>query len=380
MVGKLALYVSEGPDLVHYSVNPETGDLTRHETVTVPEIVQYAWVHPTERLIFVASSDGWAGRNHHLTAFRIKPNFGLSQVGNWLPVPHRPIHLTVDATGRYLLAGYNNPSTVSVHTIGADGSIGEPLEQPSAVEAGNYLHQIRLLPSNSAAVVVARGTHKEGFSPEEGSLRLFSFDRGILTLQQTVVSPDEFGPRHLDFHPTMPWVYVSLEPQNALQVFVVDDGRFSASPIFSQSTLATPENVATRQLAGAIHVHPNGRYVYVANRADGRIEHQGVDVFSGGENSIAVFEIDQDSGAITAIQHADPKGFYVRCFALDPSGRILVTASLSDMDVFEDGAVRHKPRTITVFRVEPNGTLAVLRRHDVDTHGKNQWWAGFART
>jgi len=27
-----------------------------------------------------------------------------------------------------------------------------------------------------------------------------------------------FGPRHLDFHPTQPWVYVSIERQNQLYV------------------------------------------------------------------------------------------------------------------------------------------------------------------
>ena len=33
-----------------------------------------------------------------------------------------------------------------------------------------------------------------------------------------------FGPRHLDFHPSKPWIYVSLERQTALNTGITDFG------------------------------------------------------------------------------------------------------------------------------------------------------------
>jgi 6-phosphogluconolactonase (cycloisomerase 2 family) len=374
MTSQLALYVSQGPDLVHYSIDLDDATLSRHETVSAPQVIQYAWVHPTNRFIYAASSIGMDGKEHHLTAFRIGPDGKLSQNGEPVRLAHRPIHLTIDATGRYLLTGYNKPSTATVHHIESGGRIGQIIEQPKSIDAGNYLHQIRLLPSNRGAVIVARGTHRPGLPTDPGSLKLLKFHDGILTNVDTVAPNHEFGPRHLDFHPAKPWVYVSLEHENELQVFESQNDRFSHDSLFSRSLLAEPNNVRPRQLGGAIHVHPNGRYVYVANRADYRIEREGTKVFGGGENSIAVFEIDQYTGEATRIQLADPQSFYIRCFAMDPSGTILVTVSLIDMNVLEDDAVRHVSRTITIFQVGSDGTLTLRRKYDVDTAGKNQWW------
>ena len=38
-----------------------------------------------------------------------------------------------------------------------------------------------------------------------------------------------FGPRHLDFHPSRSWIYVSLERQNALAMFSHEAGTLTAT-------------------------------------------------------------------------------------------------------------------------------------------------------
>ena len=65
-------------------------------------------------------------------------------------------------------------------------------------------------------------------------------------------------------------------------------------------------------LGGAIHVHPGGRFAYVSNRADGTVEHRGEQVFNGGENSIAVFALDPQSGEPRRIQNAPTQGIHAR--------------------------------------------------------------------
>jgi len=77
----------------------------------------------------------------------------------------------------------------------------------------------------------------------------------------------EFGPRHLDFHPTKPWMYVSIETQNKMDMYVMDGGRVNPERAYRAETLAEPHNIRARQAAGTVHVHPNGRFVYGANRA-----------------------------------------------------------------------------------------------------------------
>ncbi len=44
------------------------------------------------------------------------------------------------------------------------------------------------------------------------------------------IAPDgdrNFGPRHLDFHPTKPWMYVSIETQNKMYTYKMEAGRIN---------------------------------------------------------------------------------------------------------------------------------------------------------
>ena len=131
------------------------------------------------------------------------------------------------------------------------------------------------------------------------------------------------------------------------------------------------------QIAGTVHVHPNGRYVYVANRGDALASFEGQKVFLGGENNIAVFEVDPNTGEPTLIQHADTHGFHARTFACDPSGRVLMAANLEPRLVREGDRVRLQPATIACYRIGADGRLSFVRAYDVDTDGKLQFWSGF---
>jgi len=40
-----------------------------------------------------------------------------------IKLKYRPIHLSVDAAGEYVLVAYNFPASITVHKIKGDGSI-----------------------------------------------------------------------------------------------------------------------------------------------------------------------------------------------------------------------------------------------------------------
>ena len=163
-----------------------------------------------------------------------------------------------------------------------------------------------------------------------GSLKFFSFKDGQLANRVTV-APDGgfgFGPRHLEFHPKLPFVYVSRERENKLNVYRLVDGVIDPQALFVKETLAAPDKIVSRQSACTLHAHPNGRFLYLANRAFDSVKVDGKDVFPGGENNIAVFAIDQTTGEPTAIQNEDVRGVYPRTFALDPSARMLAVTDV----------------------------------------------------
>ena len=173
-------------------------------------------------------------------------------------------------------------------------------------------------------------------------------------------------------------MYLTLERQNKLQMYQkAADGTLSDAPTFSKDTLTDPAHVHPGQTTSSIHVHPNGRFVYLGNRSAGTTRDGSQMVFAGGENSIGVFEINQTTGEPTLIQNADTRGFTPRTFALDPSGRVLVVANQVSMQVREGSSVKTVPGGLTVFKIQSDGKLEFVSKYDLDVRDdKALFWAG----
>src|SRR6202035_5133157 len=104
-----------------------------------------------------------------------------------------------------------------------------------------------------------RGHDPAGPKPEDpGALKLFGFKDGVLSNAQSVAPNGGygFGPRHLDFHPSKPWVYVSLERENRLDMFTLEGGRLSPEAAFRENNLSRPVPAGARHDVGAVHVYP----------------------------------------------------------------------------------------------------------------------------
>jgi 6-phosphogluconolactonase (cycloisomerase 2 family) len=207
---------------------------------------------------------------------------------------------------------------------------------------------------------------------------VFHFQNGQLT-NVASVAPNGgygFGPRHVDFHPSQPWVYVSLERENKMDMFSRDGDSLSPLPRFRKDTLARPNATLSRQAAGTVHVHPNGRFVYGVNRADTTTEFNGQQVFVGGENTIVTYTINQETGEPTLIDHTETRGIHCRTFHIDPSGRLLVAAHIRPLLVREGAQVRHVPACLSVFRIGNDGRLDFVRQYDVDVGNNTMFWMG----
>jgi len=386
MTGRVALYSAVDEDLTHYEVDVDSAVLAKRKTVKTPAHVQYAWPHPSRQYLYVATSNrgpGLKGDLNHLSAFRIdRASGGLAPHGEPQTLPHRAVHICVDASGSYVLSAHNLPqSGITVTRIHPDGTLGAHVPQAESLYYGTYPHQVRIAPSNRTTILADRGnrdTYAKGAEP--GALRLYRFENGRHS-DPVVIAPGGghgFSPRHLDFHPNRPWVYVSLESQSMLHMFRMAGDGLEPDPAFVRDTLADRANARPRQLAGTIHVHPNGRVVYLANRSDQTVERDGRKVFGGGENSIVAFALDTVTGEPTLLQHADTGcRHHVRTFALEPGGRLMAAASIKPMAVQDGGQVVTVPAALAMFRVAADGKLEFVRKYDVDTGGgRTQYWMG----
>jgi len=216
MANKVALYASVGPDLTQYDLDVDAAILVRRGTVSLPANVHYVWPHQSRRFLYVATSDsasgigGFIGTKNHVSAYRIDPATGaLTAHGAPVPLPTRPIHMSTDIPSEYILVAFSNPSGLRVYRVNEDASAGSEVAQNAAVDPGIYAHQVRAGLDNSRVILVSRGHDAAGGKPEEpGALKVFDWGGGQLADEKSIAPGGGygFGPRHLDFHPTKPWV------------------------------------------------------------------------------------------------------------------------------------------------------------------------------
>jgi len=297
--------------------------------------------------------------------------------GDPAPLPSRPIHTSVDADGKFLLTAYNNPSNLTVHRINADATVGAPVAQPEKLDTGIYAHQVLAAPGNRTVILVTRGNHPEGAKPEDpGALKTYRFDNGVLTNLASIAPGNGpgaglgFGPRHLDFHSTQLWAFVSIERQNKLYVYKLDaDAGLAREPMFIKDTLANPASPAA-QGAGPIHVHPSGKFVYLTNRTFPASGAGSRKIAEGGENTVVAFAIDAKTGEPKRLQNIEGHGVQLRTFGIDPGGGMLAVASVMPLT---DGSL---PAGIMTYRIGCDGRLDFVRKYDVDVGNAQQFWSG----
>jgi 6-phosphogluconolactonase (cycloisomerase 2 family) len=380
MNARSVYYASVGPLLKYFDVDVEGAELRERGAVTLPAKIQYAWPHPSGRCLYVVSSDGGpgiAGDKNFANAFTIDSQSGaLHPHGEPAALPSRPIHTSVDRSGGYLLTAYNDPSAVTVHRLGPDGKIGPSVAQPSDLDTGIYAHQILTTPSNRRVLLVTRGNNAAGAKPEDpGAIKTFDFAAGVLRNLASIAPGTGlgFGPRHLDFHPSKPWAFVSVERQNKLYVYALDDTTgLARDPLFVRETLSNAKAVV-EQGAGPIHIHANGKFVYLTNRTFPARPGGARETSRGGEDNIVVYAIDQASGEPRPIQHIDGHGIQLRTFGIDTSGRLLVVASIMPKP---RGDGTNIPAVMTLFRIAADGTLTLARKYDVEVGNELQFWSG----
>jgi 6-phosphogluconolactonase len=118
------------------------------------------------------------------------------------------------------------------------------------------------------------------------------------------------GPGRLVFHPTGKWAYSLNEIANIVDVLAWDAEGGVLTSLQNISTL--PEGNSGSNTTATVAVDSAGRFVYASNR---------------GDNSIAVFSIDDHDGKLKPVQRMDCGGKTPRHFTFDPGNEWLLVAN-----------------------------------------------------
>ena len=304
--------VSKG--IYHCLLNTKTGKLTDPELMAEVSGPGFLAMHPNgERLYAV----GTLNEVPSVIAYEIRKDGSkvALQYENSVPIGDGgAAHVAVNRSGSVLLTAQYGGGSVAIYRLDQEGRL---LEQTGLIQ-----HE------GGSGVVENRQTtphaHWVGFSPDQR----FAFvpdlgldqvviykvdeDQGSLAPHGVANVPPGGGPRHMKFHPNGRWIYVLNEL--ALSVTVFDYDSQSGQMTAKQTLASVPAEQLVREKfasASEVRVHPNGRFLYSANR---------------GHDTITVYQIHQETGELTVVEREHIRGATPRNFNLDPTATWLIAA------------------------------------------------------
>jgi 6-phosphogluconolactonase len=298
----------------HFKLDFSTGALTAAGGASGVANPSFVAVSPDKKFLYAIGEAALKGKKGGAVAsFSIDEKTGaLTLLSEQSSVGNGPCYVTADKTGKVVLVANYGGGSIASLPVGADGKLGEAAtfvqHTGSSINKGNqagpHAHSINVSPDNKFALAADLGIDKimvYKLDPEKGTLTANDPPSADL--------PPGTGPRHFGFHPSGKYVYVCGEINSTVNAFTYDADKGVLKHFQALSTL--PEPVKGNSTAEC-QIHPNGKFVYVSNR---------------GHNSVAVFQVDQATGKLTAAGHAPTGGKTPRNFGIDPTGQFLIAAN-----------------------------------------------------
>lgn len=272
-------------------------------------------LHPRKRFLYaVGEMDSFEGkRTGVVTAYELGSTGKLKFLNHKASEGTGPCHLSVDATGRWVLVANYGSGSVAALAIEPDGRLG--------ASGAMIQHQGSSINRERQA-----GPHAHYIAPDPRNAFVLSCDLGLdkvlvyrLGEQKPVLVPNDppfakitpgSGPRHLAFHPDGRHVYLANEMASTVTVFEYETRTGTLKEVQTMPML--PPEFKGQTTAAEVQVHPSGKFVYASNR---------------GHDTLAVFAVDPKTGKLALVQHQSCGGHTPRHFALDPSGSWLLAAN-----------------------------------------------------
>lgn len=354
------VYISNADDgdIGVYTLQSD-GKLQAGGRVAAAKVVMPMAVSPDKRFLYAAARS----KPYAAHTFAIDPKTGaLRPVATGTLAESFP-YISTDRTGRYLFGASYGGHVMSVNPIGDDGKVGDPLQ---VIPVGRNAHSVRVDNVNHYVFVPTLGSDEIFqfvFDPASG--RLTSNTPAVVLLKQPGT-----GPRHLIVSSDNRFVYVLNELVGTVTRFDLDaktgllTERESVSVLPAGSKLEpgmprgavgtpganqAPRNTDNDIWASDVHLTPDGRYMYAAERTT---------------NTLATLRVDGATGKLTYVS-STPTEPQPRGFAIDPSGKFLVASG-------------EKSDTISVYSIDgSSGALKLLNKYPT---GKGSNWVEIVAT
>jgi 6-phosphogluconolactonase len=217
------------------------------------------------------------------------------------PLVNQMAYINTDRTGKFLLAASYVGAKLAIYPINAQ----------SIVEA--KATQVLDTKPKAHCVVIDAG-NKNVYVPVLGGdiVMELTFDPATGTVSPNgpgeVATKAGAGPRHLTFHPTGRFAYLITETTATIGTYGVDP----ASGLLKELQFVNTNEYKEQPAASDIHVTPDGKFLYGAERKT---------------SMLIGYKIDPDKGTLTQIGRF-PTEKTPRGFAIDPRGKFLLSVGM----------------------------------------------------
>lgn len=220
-----------------------------------------------------------------------------------------PCFVAIDAEGHILTANYTG-GNVGLLKIDDAGKLSDLLftedhegKGDTERQDGPHAHSAWFVKGGNDIISVDLGTNSLWFST------LDAMDKVLVPKNpQQLTMAAGAGPRHLVFHPNEKWIYVLNELNGTVSQIEKENGTYSLTNSFP----SLPDDFEGENTGADIHLSLDGKFLYASNR---------------GHDSIAIFSVDDKTGALELLGHKPVRGEHPRNFSISPEGNYLVVAN-----------------------------------------------------
>lgn len=213
-----------------------------------------------------------------------------------------PCHLSLNNENGFLFSSNYHDNKLESYLTNINGKIRVAYDVQNNKGEAPHIHYANLTPNGKFLCSLDLGLDKM-FIYELSNDNLIKRD------DLTIFFSKGSGPRHMSFHPTKNYAYVLTEYTCELAVFKFDnEGHFTLIKL----TSTLPHKYYGVKSGAAIHVHPNGNYIYTSNR---------------GHNSISSFKINKETGNVVLLDHKFTLGSTPRDFDISQDGDYIIAAN-----------------------------------------------------
>lgn len=246
-----------------------------------------------------------------VASFKILPDGGLELMNKASVNGLRPCYLSVDRANRYLLtAGYHD-GKLTVLRLNADGTIQGVTDEVFMKGLGSIAGRNYRCHVNCAI-----------FSPDErfimavdlgmDQVKVYEFDHetGKIKLHDILRCELESGPKHMIFTSDGRYAYLTHENKCCVTKYAYDAETAHFTKLQTISTL--PEKYDNYNSAITLKLTPDDRYLFVTN---------------SGNNSVAIYEINEEDQMMKALCILPVSGEYPRDLAIMPGDQMFVSVN-----------------------------------------------------